>query len=142
MTFLEIFQILGLATIFGALISTVVSHFLQIRRASDERIFIARREAYAEVMEVINYSYLRENGLEKAGGDLFLIENIILELGQCLSKARILASKKLSNELREFYDIETQFLKNSGSMEELRIKRLKLVSKIEELIRKDLGIKN
>lgn len=99
-----LFGLLGIASILGGLISAFVVHKLEDQRKKDERIFNSRREAYAQLAEIINYAFIRDNKVSTS--DPNFIQKVNLELCPPLSKARILAGERLSYMLREFYDCE------------------------------------
>jgi len=93
-------------------------------------------------MEKLNYSYIDKNNPERDLGDPNFKMKMRIYLGETFSKARILASKKLSDKLRELYDVEIKTMIEAPATPELNEKRNKLTLETEALIRKDLGVKN
>jgi hypothetical protein len=112
------------------------------KQKRDEQIFNARRDVYAEIMSILNYSFLKGKDLNAALSDPHFKTQVSIHMGDCFSRARPIAGLRLSEKLRELYGAEMLLWKpeNTGENTELDKKRAALANEVEILIREDLGI--
>ncbi len=133
-TFLEIFSIV--APITALIVGSLLGYVVGILRDKKKALFQEKLSTYTSLLMKISSSFIDEIS---SGVDIRSI------MSRDFGKARLLAEKKLSDELRNYYDLRISWHKYLGkeSAEEKKYGDLVAESamKIEELMRNELGKK-
>src|SRR5581483_7600248 len=97
---------------------------------------------YAEIMGVLNYSFLKGQDLNTFLADKHFRTKFTIHIADCFSRARILATASLRQKLYELYGVESKLWEpeNTAQNPELTAKRTQLALDVEVLIRQELGI--